>query len=456
MNVHTLASRAALLVASCLALVAPSIASAEPVSFRRDVAPLLLTHCVACHGPKKAEGGYRVDTFAQVTAAGDSTSPGFVAKDLESSESFRRMVSTDKDERMPKDGEPLPKEVIAVFETWIKEGANFDGPDPKTPLASYIPAPVHPAAPEKYARPIPVTAVAFSPDGSELFVGGYHEITVWSPVDGKLVRRIGGIGERVFAITASPDGKQLAVASGAPGRQGEVRLLELPSGNLIRAFALSSDVVFDAVFSPNGERIATASADGMIRVFETSTGTEQLTISSHSDWVFAVAFSGDGAKLASASRDKTAKAYDAVTGNLLITYANHQNPVRGVLFPTDASEVYSSAADNKVQKWKIADASRTGERGAGGEVYKLAASGDSFVAPSADKKVRRYMLADLKDVREYQGASDAVLAAALHDSSKRVAAGCFDGRVLVWNADDGQLVTSFEAAPGYAAATPAP
>ncbi|ADB17906.1 WD-40 repeat protein [Pirellula staleyi DSM 6068] len=450
MYAHLSLPRIRFLIATCIAMFSSTVVSAEPVSFRRDVAPLLLTHCVACHGPKKAEGGYRVDTFAQVTSAGDSTSPGFTAKDLETSESFRRMVSQDKDERMPKDGEPLPKEVIAVFENWIKEGANFDGPDPKTPLASYIPAPTHPAAPEKYARPIPVTAVALSPDGSELLVGGYHEVTVWSPVDGKLLRRIGGVGQRVFAITMSPDGKTMAVASGAPGQQGEVRVLEIASGNLVRALALSSDVVFDVVYSPSGDRIATASADGMIRVFETSSGNEQLTISSHSDWVFAVAFSSDGSKLASASRDKTAKAYDAATGNLLITYSNHQNPVRGVLFHPDGSEVFSSAADNKVQRWKIADANRTGERGAGGEVYKLVASGDSFVAPSADKKVRRYITAELKDVREYQGASDAVLAAAWHEPSKRVVGGCFDGRVFVWNADDGQIVTQFDAAPGYA------
>ena len=88
-------------------LLFPAVALAEPVSFKRDVAPILLNNCLACHGPKKAEAGYRIDTFERATAAGDSTQPGFIANKLEESEAFRRIVSTDKAERMPLDGDPL-------------------------------------------------------------------------------------------------------------------------------------------------------------------------------------------------------------------------------------------------------------------------------------------------------------------------------------------------------------
>src|ERR1051326_2498046 len=70
------------------------VASAEPPSFKRDIAPILLNNCLACHGPKKSEGGYRIDTFERLKAAGDSTQPGFAAKDLEGSEAFRRITST--------------------------------------------------------------------------------------------------------------------------------------------------------------------------------------------------------------------------------------------------------------------------------------------------------------------------------------------------------------------------
>lgn len=442
-----LTSRYALAAIALLALAAP--AAAEPVSFKRDVAPVLLNNCLACHGPKKAEGGYRIDTFERVVVAGDSTLPGFVAKDLEGSEAFRRIVSTDTAERMPLDGDPVPQHDVELMKRWIEEGAVFDGPDPKAPLASYIPPPTHPAAPEKYNGTTPVTAVAFSPDGSQLFVGGYHEVTVWNPADGSLVKRIGNVGQRTFALAVRPDGKQLAVACGAPGRHGEVRLFNLENGELEKVLGMTSDVVFDIAYNPAGDRIATAAADSTVRLFEVATGNEQRTISSHSDWVFAVAWSPDGSKLATASRDKTAKVFDAASGDLLITFSQHNQPVRGVLFHPEGAQVYSSGGDNKVRRWSVADGKQAGEMGLGGEVYKLASGGEFFFTASAEKKVRQVRAKEQKQVREFAGPADWTLSAAYHADTKRVAAGTFDGQVIVWNADDGSQVTTFTAAPGY-------
>jgi hypothetical protein len=82
-------------VLCAFALIGSLVAAEDAPSFKRDVAPVLLNSCLACHGPKKAEAGYRIDTFERVTAAGDSTQPGFVAKYLEGSEAFRRIISTD-------------------------------------------------------------------------------------------------------------------------------------------------------------------------------------------------------------------------------------------------------------------------------------------------------------------------------------------------------------------------
>ncbi len=37
----------------------------------------------------------------------------------------------------------------------------------------------------------------------------------------------------------------------------------------------------------------------------------------------------------------------------------------------------------------------------------------------------------------------------MHLGTKRVAGGTFDGQVFIWNADDGAVIKSFYAAPGY-------
>ena len=412
-----------------------------------------MNNCVACHGVKKAEGGYRVDSFERSIKEGDSGSAGFAAGNLEDSEAFRRLSSDDLDERMPLKRDPLSAEQIAFFKRWIEQGAKFDGEDPNAELVSIIPPPTHPAAPESYRSTIPVAALVFSDDGKSLFVGGYHELTVWNPDNGELLRRIGNVGQRTYALALSPDGKTLAVACGAPGRLGETRLFNPVSGELLHVLGSTSDVVLDVAFRPQGDRLAVATTDGTVRTFDVATGKEQLTISSHSDWVMAVAWSTDGTKLASASRDNSAKVTDATTGNLLVTYAEHGQPVKGVAFHPEGNEVFTSGADNKIHRWQIADAKKTAEIGFDGEVYKLLIGGDFLFASSADKTVRQFEAKTQKQLRSLTGHEDWALSVAYHAGTKRLASGGFDGEVRVWNVEDGKPVAKFLAAPGYQAPT---
>jgi hypothetical protein len=436
-----------------LVLFAASSLAADPVSFKKDIAPVLQDKCFACHGPKKAEGSYRVDSFERATKPGESGIVAFVAGKLDDSEAFRRITSTDETERMPLEADPLPAETIALFKRWLEEGAKFDGPSPTADLITIIPPPTHPEPPANYTFPMPITAVAFTSDGQQLIVGGYHELTIWNPADGTLIKRIKNVGQRSYAMALSPDGKLLAVGCGAPGRLGETRLFDVATGELKNVLGSTGDVVLDVAFNPAGDRLAIGAADGIVRIFEVATGKEVLTINSHSDWVNAVAWNADGSKLVSGSRDKTAKVFDGKTAELLVTYSGHGQPVKGVAFHPEGKEIFSSGGDNKIHRWQIAEAKKAAEVAFGGEVYKLIPNGDFLFAASADKSVRQFDAKTHKELRQFAGHGDWALSVSYSPATKRVAAGGFDGSVRVWNAEDGKLVTNFVAAPGYQAPT---
>src|SRR5688500_2842630 len=89
-----------LLIASLL-VAAPSAQADDEVSFRKDVAPIFLSNCLACHGAKKAEGSYRLDSFERVSQPGDTGAAPVTAAKLDESELYRRLTSTDEGERMP-------------------------------------------------------------------------------------------------------------------------------------------------------------------------------------------------------------------------------------------------------------------------------------------------------------------------------------------------------------------
>src|SRR5438876_1151610 len=37
--------------------------SSDAVSFKKEIAPILVKKCLKCHGPEKAKGGYQLHTF---------------------------------------------------------------------------------------------------------------------------------------------------------------------------------------------------------------------------------------------------------------------------------------------------------------------------------------------------------------------------------------------------------
>src|SRR3989454_91421 len=176
------------------------------ISFSKQIAPILVKKCVTCHGPEKSKGHFRLDSFDWLMKGGESKSAPVVPSQPEQSELVRRLTATDEDDRMPQKDDPLPAKQIALIERWIKQGATFDGADSKAPLVTLIPKAPHPDPPAAYRHPAAVTALAFDPGRNELAVGGYHEITIWNPPDGNLLRRIRNVAQRTHSIDYGPDG----------------------------------------------------------------------------------------------------------------------------------------------------------------------------------------------------------------------------------------------------------
>jgi hypothetical protein len=106
---------------------------AAPPDFAREIAPLLREHCVKCHGPEKQKGGLRFDVKGEALKKGDSGERSIVPGKSAESELLRRVTSTDKDLRMPSEGEPLTPEQIDLLRRWIDGGA--DWPDGGKPAA---------------------------------------------------------------------------------------------------------------------------------------------------------------------------------------------------------------------------------------------------------------------------------------------------------------------------------
>ena len=69
--------------------------------------------------------------------------------------------------------------------------------------------------------------------------------------------------------------------------------------------------VASVAFSPDGQRVASASYDKTVKIWDSATGKELLALRGHADLVWSVVFSPDGQRLASGGHDQTVKIWDA-------------------------------------------------------------------------------------------------------------------------------------------------
>src|SRR5262249_18331405 len=106
-------------------------------------------------------------------------------------------------------------------------------------------------------------------------------------------------------------------------------------------------------FSPDGTRLASASADNTLVVWDFV--RRRMTVcEGHGAQVTGVAFSPDGKRLVSGSLDETVKLWDAATGVEVKSLSGHAGGVSGVAYAADGKTVASASWDGTVKLWDAA------------------------------------------------------------------------------------------------------
>jgi WD40 repeat protein/tRNA A-37 threonylcarbamoyl transferase component Bud32 len=204
-----------------------------------------------------------------------------------------------------------------------------------------------------------VQAIAFSPDGLRLVSVSHRadqqpntspaELVVWDTITKKHLLRLDGGVAPAWGVAFSPDGQQLATA----GEDGVVRIRQASTGEVIQSLHGHTERVWDVAFSPDGSLLATAGADRKVRVWDVVAGREVGILEGHVEPVRRVSFSPDGRFLATASEDFTVRIWDVATRNSISILRGHLDSVRSVAFSPDGRRLASAGMNDAVRVWDL-------------------------------------------------------------------------------------------------------
>ncbi|MFQ5968218.1 MAG: WD40 repeat domain-containing protein, partial [Acidimicrobiia bacterium] len=160
-----------------------------------------------------------------------------------------------------------------------------------------------------HASFVDVYTAEFTPDDEVVLSAGEDGVAQLSEVPtGRALRRFNN-PTAVRSATVSPDGRRLAYAT--EGGAVEIWSVGTPDGSLAdvetiqrwQILEVSGSAVNDVAFSPDGNRLATGSADGVVQIWDVASGADLLAIALHDGAVTDVEFSRDGRYLATGGSD---------------------------------------------------------------------------------------------------------------------------------------------------------
>ena len=288
-------------------------------------------------------------------------------------------------------------------------------------------------------HPFRVNGVAWLNEGRRLATASHDGVLrVWNAADGLESARLRGHTARVWSIAAVPATGWLATGAG----DGTVRVWDADGG--IAPVMRADDKVLSVAYSGDGQTIATAMANSVVRLWDASTLQPKGVLRKAVGRVNDVRFSPDGQTVAGCCDDASVQMWDRGTLRRSHWFKPHERRVYTLEFSPDGRLLATASEDRSARIWDLDDGRRVGEPlKHGSRVFRATFSPDGGTLATAceDRTARLWRVADGTEIRRFDQHEGPVNWVAFSSDGTMLATACSDGAVRVWDARDGSLVS---------------
>ncbi|GAB4406528.1 MAG: hypothetical protein OHK0053_32810 [Microscillaceae bacterium] len=296
-----------------------------------------------------------------------------------------------------------------------------------------------------------VGTILFTPDGKTLIsVSEDKTIRFWDVRTGELKKTLRGqVGEgpegKIYAVAISPDGQILAVGGylsfNNDAEYGRIRLIDLNTGRQKGILTGHTNVVYSLDFSSDGKYLASGSGDKSIRVWDMSLPqpAQVAVLNGHTQSVQEVVFLNPK-KLVSVAYDGLGIIWDWRNNAIERKLEGHTDKVSGLDCSPDGRYIATTGYDNRLIIWdKSGQKIREIDRGNYTYTVAFAADGEKLVVHGTLGTAGTvYKSSTGEVVSEFKKHTNTVIAAAFWANSLVATAGGDNNEIYLWDANTGQ------------------
>ena len=227
---------------------------------------------------------------------------------------------------------------------------------------------------------------------------------IWDTINTVPLLTLQGHTQNFITVRFSPEGSKLLTADNF----NTYKIWDTQSGGLLSLITIEGNEKNQAIFSPDGSKLITIQASDAAKLWDAGSGKLLKEMTGHQNAINAAQFSRDGKKIATASQDGTVKIWNGITGEFEKEIPGNA-PKKNAVFSPDGTKIAIGFYDKSISP----------------QIWNL----DS-----------------IKRVTDFAGYYGMLIEPAFSNDGTKLITPTFEGKVMTWNAENGDELISSDSA----------